>query len=123
MSWSVSLFVDGASSLQALAAEDSTFSGIPLEYVNDDDGTRFRYYGRDFRLILLEDHGMENDRDMNFQDYRYDVSLWRNNTPKVTQAQANTLEFATTLFQKFKETGRYRLMLVENVQKKLAFFG
>ena len=44
-------------------------------------------------------------------------------TADTEQAQANTLKFAKSLFASFEETGRYRLMLVEDTQKKLDSFG
>src|SRR5579859_3023737 len=111
MSWNVALFVAGAPSLRALAEEASSLSRITFVYVNEENTERYEYSGPDFTLIVGEDHDLENDRDMNFQDYPYQVTLWRNNPPDRVQAQAKTLEFAKSLFEKFKDTGRYRIML------------
>lgn len=122
MSWNVAVFIEGAPSLKALAAEVSTL-GLTLERVNEDDSETYQYSESDFTLILGMDHGLENDRDLNFEDYAYQMILWRHNTADREQSQANTLKFAKVLFAKLKETGRYRLMLVEDTQKKLASFG
>lgn len=124
MSWNVALYIEGAPSLMALAVEVSTLSGLTLERVNEDGGeTYLQHSERDFTLILGDDHGNENDRDLNFQDYTYQMILWRHNIADREEAQANTLKFATILFAKLKESGRYRLMLVEDTQKKLDSFG
>ena len=123
MSWNVALFVEGVTSLKALAGEVSTLSGLELKCVHEDESDTYQCSVSDFTLIVREDHELENDRDMNFEDYPYQVCLWRHNPADRVQAQANTLEFAKILFEKFKDTGRYRLMLVEDTQKKLASFG
>jgi len=123
MSWNVGLFIAGAPSLKALAAEVSTLSGLKLECIHQDDSDTYQCSVHDFTLIVGEDHELENDRDMNFEDYPYDVRLWRHNPADRVQAQANTLEFAKTLFTKLRNMGRYRLMLVEDTQKKLASSG
>jgi hypothetical protein len=123
VSWSVALYIEGAPSLNALAAEVSALSGLTLECVNEDDGEAYQYSERDFTLILGEEHGMENDGDLNFEDYTYQVSLRRHNIADREQAQRNTLKFAKILFAKFKDTKRYRLILVEDCQKKLDSFG
>jgi hypothetical protein len=124
MSWNVALFIEGASSLEALAVEVSALSGLALERVNEYDGETYHQYSeRDFTLTLGDDHDLVNDRDLNFEDYTYQICVWRNNTADTEQAEANTLKFAKSLFASFKETGRYRLMLVEDTQKKLDSFG
>ena len=118
MSWNVALFIEGASSLEALAAEVSALSRITLERVNEYDGeTYYQYSEHDFTLTLGDDHDLVNDRDLNFEDYTYQICLWRNNTADTEQAEANTLTFAKSLFARFKETGRYRLMLVEDTKR------
>jgi hypothetical protein len=123
VSWNVALYIEGAPSLNALAAEVSILSGLSFERTIEENCATYRYSERDFTLILGEDHGMENDRDLNFEDYTYDINLRRHNVGDREQAQANTLKFAKNLFAKLKDAGRYRLMLVENCQKKLDSFG
>ncbi len=122
MSWNIAIFVAGASSQDALAREVSHLLDINLECAADGANVLYKCLGSDFELLLYEDHDMENDRDMNFEDYMYEVSFWRLNLPDREKAQANTLRFAWFAFNKLKEAGQYSLMLVENTQRKLAEF-
>jgi hypothetical protein len=122
MSWHIEIFVDCPCSLDAFAKEVSSTLGIKLEPLFEDTGVAYDYSGTDFYLKLYGDHGMVNDRDMNFEDYPYVISLSRLNIFDRENAQTNTLDFAWLAFEKLKRTGRCSLMLVENVQKILALF-
>jgi hypothetical protein len=122
MSWAVEIFVDCGCSLDAFASECSCMLGIELHRASDDKGVAYEYFGHDFCLQLYGDHAMENDRDMNFEDYPYVISLSRLNISDRNQAQINTLEFAWLAFEKLKRRGHCSLMLVEDLQKKLASF-
>jgi hypothetical protein len=122
MSWSAEIFLNAAPSLEALSGDIGRLLSIYLRRIADGTETKYEYRGADFELSIYGDHGMENDRDMNFEDYAYQISFRRLNPPNREQAQANTLKFAWSAFAKLKETGRYALMLVENGQRKLASF-
>jgi hypothetical protein len=123
MSWNVSLFISGPRSIKELASEVSSLLGIKLQEVENDSITKYAYSTPDFTLDLYADHGMENDRDLKFQDYSYELSLWRSDTASREEAQERTLTFAKFAFEKLKATRRYSLMLVENSQTKLDSFG
>lgn len=122
MSWSVEIFVRGAESLEALAADIGKLLNMDLKRFADLMETKYEHFHADFKLLVYADHGVVNDRDMNFEDYPYEVIFWRLNTPDRERSQANTLKFATLAFDKLKETGKYSLMSVENAQKKLDSF-
>jgi hypothetical protein len=121
MSWNVSIYLDPAPSLEVLAKEVGDLLGVHMQEI-DEDGRKYQYDTQDFILYLDADHGMENDRDMNFEDYQYQISLWRHNSPNTPDTRTNTLKFARLAFDQLRKTGRYRLMLVENGQRKLEAF-
>lgn len=121
MSWNVSIYLDPAHSIEVLAEEIGNLLGVTLQEI-DEDGKKYQYSTNDFVLYLDADHGLENDRDMNFSDYRYQISLWSLNTLDPQKSRANALKFAHFVFDQLRKTGRYRLMLVENDQRKLDAF-
>jgi hypothetical protein len=122
MSWSVQIFVDRASSLEAFAGHLTQLLRIQLEPTHDDRGLAYEYLTPDYLLRVYADHGILNDRDMNFEDYAYELSLFRLNTTDHERSQITTLDFAWFTFTQLRKTRRYPLMLVENLQTKLASF-
>jgi hypothetical protein len=122
MSYTVSIFAGGGSSLERLAGDLSRLLSIELKRVADLDGTRYTYFASDFDISVLGEHEFVNDRDMNFEDYAYEINFRRRGSMTPEAAQTETLRFARSAFSKLKESRKYRLMLVEDTQKKLASF-
>jgi hypothetical protein len=95
---------------------------VDLRPTNVDGDKVYEYYYPDFQLRVYADHGMVSDQDLNFEDYPYALSLWRLSGPDHVRSDKNTLEFAWLAFTKLKGTACYRLLFVENLEKKLASF-
>lgn len=123
MSWNVSVFIEADCSIETLAEEIGALLGAKMNrYADPDEGTRFKCITPDSEITLYADHGLENDRDMDFEAYKYQLILWRLNTDDREQAQTNTLDLAQRIFADLRRSGKYRLMLVENAQRRLATF-
>ena len=122
MSYSAAIFIDSANSLEALANDVSRLLELDLQATNDHGCKVYEHYYPDFLLRVYADHGFVNDRDLNFEDYPYALSLWRLSSSDHVRSDKNTLEFAWLAFSKLKGTACYRLMFVEDVQRKLASF-
>jgi hypothetical protein len=122
MCYNVSLFVDTASSLEEFADEVRSLLDIALQRVDRDGAVSYEYSRPDFTLDLFADHGMVNDRDMKFEDYRYQLSFSVTTRLIVRKLRTKTLRFARLAFERLKNTRRYSMMLVENTQRKLDSF-
>jgi len=129
MSWSLNLLIDGPASLDALARELNLLLVIALGQEERHEGTKAAYSNNEFTdnreyffLSLVDEHGLENDRDMNFEDFAYELNITRKNSCDPNMAEQKCFEFARLAFDTLKKTGKYRLMLTENVQSKLDSF-
>src|ERR1700749_3836351 len=121
MSWNVGLFINLAPSIELLAHQVGEILNIDLKRVEDEDGVRYESFEPDFIVDLYGDHGLVNDRDMNFEDFSLELRLQRlNRNPD--QSRERALSAAQTVFEQLKKTGQYQLMLVEDVQKRLDSF-
>jgi len=121
MSWSVDVFVNSPAPLGAFVREIEPLLGIKLQRLSASGETWYEF--RDPSIALtVGDHELENDRDMNFEDYRYQISVRAINVWDWEKHQKRCRDFARAVFEKLKATGRYRLLLVEDIQKKLDEF-
>ena len=114
MSSSVSVFVNASEGLDSFAKTMSNLLELPLRPDIDGYG-RPCYIHRDESLeITVGTHDLENDRDILFDLYRYQIDIRSFQRDEAAQEQ-----YARSVFQKLKETTKYALMLVYDVQRKL----
>ena len=73
-------------------------------------------------VCLWDEHELENDRGLNFEDYRYAMNVRPYRTTDWARDQRAAYELTTRLFERLKATGRYRLLLVEELQKRVQEF-
>ncbi|HVB76147.1 MAG TPA: hypothetical protein VNE38_21580, partial [Ktedonobacteraceae bacterium] len=59
---------------------------------------------------------------MNFEDYNYDISVRALNLESEEKRKQWRERFAFEIFEKLKATDKYDLMMIENIQIKLAEF-
>jgi hypothetical protein len=122
MSWSINLFVDAHESLPQFVRDVEAACDIKFTKFCADEGERYEYRAPHGVVCLWDDHALENDRDLNFADYRYELNVRPYRTTEWEHDQRAGYELATRLFEYLKATGRYRLMLVEELQKRLQVF-
>lgn len=120
MSYHLGIFVDSDETLEQFAREVERVLDIPLEGRSDEYETWYEYDGPEVYLSVRE-HDLENNLDLRFEDYRYDIAIWPRRIPPIDETRRRwRTELAPALFEKFKATRRYPVMLVEGVQHKLA---
>jgi hypothetical protein len=122
MSWSVDLFVDAKVPLQQFVREVELICGVQFMKFRSDDRERYEYRDPRGVVCLWDDHGLENDRGINFEDYRYEMNVRPYRTTHWEKDQRAGYELASRLFEQLKSTSRYRLMLVEELQNRLQVF-
>jgi hypothetical protein len=62
----------------------------------------------------LGTHDYENDRDMPFEDYPYVITVRR-----IGQSRDSQEACARRVFDQLESTGRYRLMVVDDLQRRV----
>jgi hypothetical protein len=121
MSRSVDIFVKSAAEIANFALDIESLFNIKLQLISNRQ--EFWYEFRNHQISLsLGTHDLENDRDMNFEDYPYHISVRAININTEKERQKWCDDFALFVFDKFKSTNKYSLMLVEDLQKKLEEF-
>lgn len=123
MSWSVDLFIDSPHTPDVLAVEMSELLRITFKRVPEDGG--FCYQSDDLadcHLVLRGDHGMENDRDKNFEDFAYYLAIDARRRSDWEAIRKSCLIFGRFAFEKLKQTGRYKLLLTRQLGTKLDSF-
>jgi hypothetical protein len=118
MSHGVQIFVAAHVTLEEFVQEIEALLGVELE-IYSDDFTSY-YEGRGPGVwFWVGDHTLENDRDLLFEDYKYEVSIEgvRN---RAAEAREKALhDFAHSVYEKLKALQKYDLMLTDDVQVKL----
>lgn len=121
MSKSIHLFIDANSGLEALAQEVSFLLSINLQRRADLHDAWYEY--EDATTVLtLGTHDFGNDHDMNFEDYRYDIELRALNLDTPEEREQRLADLVKFVYQKLRATQKYPLLLVDDLQVKLAEF-
>lgn len=118
MSWSIAIFAQAEVSLEEFAQQLEELWGVHLE-LQAGQGERVYWYGCDNVVTYVGVHTLVNDRGLDFESYRYDITLWPRNHHLQEVRQRWRDECAPTLFNSLKATQRYDLLMVEEVQFKL----
>ena len=125
MSWSVDLFVDAQDPMPQFVRDVESACNVkftPAPALTRPSGMSIAQDSLGV-VCLRDDHeAPENDRGINFEDYRYELNVRPYRTTDWERDQKAGDELAARLFEQLKATGRYRLMLVEELQKRLQVF-
>ena len=121
MSRTLDIFLDFPQEIEHLVKELEFILAIKFELFSD--GTDNWYEFRNSTISLtLGKHDFENDRDIKFEEYPYNLSIRALNISNELERQKWCDDFASYVFQKLKATERYRLMLVDDLQVQLEEF-
>ena len=115
------VFIDTKEAPDVLAKELATVLQIKLQPVTDNPHIFYRFAGEK-KWLTLGDHFLENDRDLNFEDFAYQIEVGAKGIHDWQEREQVRDEFACLIFDQLKNLGKYRLMLVDDVQVKLAEF-
>ena len=121
MSQSMDIFVVTNESLTAFISALESLLNVKFQVRSRQDETWYEHVAPQLILVASE-HSFENDRDLNFEEYRYDISLRPINYKSEADWKQIRSAAADQLFQRLKATDRYGLMLVDDVQRKMAEF-
>jgi hypothetical protein len=119
MSQSLDIFVDTDEPLVALVHELESLLGVQFRLRTRQDETWYES-ATPHLVLTVGEHEFENDRDLNFEDYRYAISLRPIHYKTIAEWNQVRNDAAQRVFQALKATNKHCLMLVDDVQVKLA---
>ena len=121
MSRTLDIFVDFPHEIEYLIKELELILALKFELVSDGIDNWYEFSNSTITLTIGK-HDFENDRDIKFEEYPYNLSIRALNISTEFDRQNWCNDFASYVFQKLKATERYRLMLVDDLQVKLEEF-
>jgi hypothetical protein len=121
MSRTLDIFVDFPHKIEYLIKELELILALKFELVSDGIDNWYEFSNSTITLTIGK-HDFENDRDIKFEEYPYNLSIRALNISTEFDRQNWCNDFASYVFQKLKATERYRLMLVDDLQVKLEEF-
>ena len=121
MSTNIDIFVNAPVGLESFVREIETLLRIKLQLVTNNIETYYTFRNSQVELTVGK-HEFDNDRDLNFEDYDYDISVRALNIEDEAKRKAWRESLAYDTFEKLKAEQKYDLLMVENVQIKLAEF-
>lgn len=121
MSRTLDIFVDFPQKIEYLIKELELILALKFELISDGTDNWYEFSNSTITLTVGK-HDFENDQDINFEEYHYNLSIRSLNISNELDRQKWRNDFASYVFQKLKATERYRLMLVDDLQVKLEEF-
>ncbi len=128
MSVAIQIFVGFKSPLfKNFCQEIEAILGLDFRFMPDSGGNDcFDYYvfADEHRRITLSEtgEGFENDRDMNFGDYQHYIGVQAIGWRYEEEHDRILNESSRAIFEKLKAAGRYPLMMIYDMQRKLDEF-
>jgi hypothetical protein len=115
----ISIFLDCNDPLSEVVSRIAPVLGVKFKEFAA-DGLPF-YEGRSPDWIAtISRHGYENDRDLNFEDFMYEIGFRAIRDVSYEQHERNTRSDVKELFERLKPVLKCDMMLVDNLQRKLA---
>jgi hypothetical protein len=121
MSRTLDIFVDFPQGLEHLIKELEFILALKFELISDGTDNWYEFHNSTITLTV-GNHDFENDRDIKFEEYPYNLSIRALNISNELERKKWRDDFASYVFQKLKATERYHLMLVDDLQVKLEEF-
>ena len=121
MSRPMDVFIASKESLEDFVKELETLLKLPAQRFSDEYETWYVLYD-DHTLYSVGDHEYVNDNNVPFEDYQYDIEVQATNIIDADERKKHLEDAAYQLFNLLKQTKKYPLMLVDNLQIKLDEF-
>ena len=121
MSHTLDIFLDFPQGLEHLIKELELILALKFELISDVTDNWYEFHNSIITLTVGK-HDFENDKDINFEEYPYNLSIRALKISNELERKKWRDDFASYVFQKLKATESYRLMLVDDLQVKLEEF-
>ncbi|CBN59248.1 MULTISPECIES: hypothetical protein [Kamptonema] len=120
MSKTIDIFVDYPGQIEHLVKELELLLSHSLTHKYDNYESWYEFQNQTI-VVTLSNHDFEDDRDLRFSDYPYQISIRAINIPAEMERQKVCEDFTKMIWQQLK-TQKYHLILVEDLQIKLDSF-
>ena len=121
MSRSIKIFIDSSLPLERLAEDLKLVLHLDFQQRQDRDETYFEAVGAP-AYMTFGTHDFENDGDLHFQNYRFDLSIEAPYPPEGEESPTSEEVLSRRIYDVLRASGRYRIMLVDNLQSKIEQF-
>lgn len=119
----IDILVDTEQPLQTFVHELEQLLQVSFEKWSEPDADLEGYeFSDEMYTIGITTHEYVNERDLLFEEYRYDIGIEAKYHESCEKTNEEWRAFAQHIFDKLKITGKYRLLMVENLQRKLDQF-
>lgn len=121
MTRSIDIFVKDDRPVRELAEELESLLKITLSAIEGIQETYYQFNNQKVEMTLGE-HSFDNDKEMNFENYSYHISVRALNIGTGEDRMKWCNEFAGFVFKQLKINQKNQLMLVDDLQVKLEEF-
>ncbi len=121
MARTLNIFIGADAELDQFAPKLERLVGLDLKKRSDELETRYEY-ADDEVVITLGEHDYVNDQDLNFEDFRFYIGIRARSKDTEELRARHRKEWAARIFGALKHTGKYPLMLVQDVSRRLEEF-
>ena len=118
MSDSANIFVKSCTDLENFVRELEILTGVKLLHYTDQYSEWYGFLDQSVR-ITLHKHELDNDTDMNFEDYPYQIEVWGIDDMNPVERARRRESYALSLFDKLKSLQKYDLVMWDNLETKL----
>jgi hypothetical protein len=121
MSRPIDIFIVSKGSLEDIVKELETLLKMPGQRFSDDYETWYVLRDEHTQYVVGTQQYI-NDKDVHFEDYQYDIEVQAINIREADERTKHQEDAAYRVFNLLKQTKKYPLMLVDNLQIKLDEF-
>ena len=118
MSRIISVFIDYPQPIAKLAALLEPILAVRFTHFTNDNPGFFEARTND-SIIVLSTHDYDNDRDLNFEDYSYELQFRPIRDKRFEQRELAALRQAKNAFEDIKKILSLKMILVDDLQRKL----
>jgi hypothetical protein len=121
MAESMNIFVASSLPLEAFVKEVSSLLDFQFQF-SEDQYEKWYVALLPQGKVTLGKHEFENNKDMKFEDFNFVIDFWVNRNLDDSNREQTKQAVGRKIFSALKQTGKYRLMLVHDVQTKIDEF-
>jgi hypothetical protein len=114
----ISIFAECPEPIEQFVSQVGNLLSVAFRRVTGSDAREFEGRTED-SVITIRHHDFENDRDMKFEEYTYEVQFRAIRDRSYELHERKTLSHAQAAFAQMKSALRCDLMLVDDLQRKL----
>jgi hypothetical protein len=121
MARSIDIFVASDLPLEEFVKEAEHLLKLQFQRVQDEYELWYETIIPQGRMAIST-HEFENDRDMKFEEFKFSITFWANRGLDEELTEQIKQEIGQQVFEAFKQTGKFAVMLVYDLQRKLDEF-